>query len=199
MNKPAAAAAAARVPDLSEIIDVTQEIHVIETMEELMDIVPAETKPLDRLSCRRLRVEVPFSLDLLRRIEHRGADQRKKEEMKKQKKFLARINPDDTAVAEAELSRQISQQDFAKVQLIRPLVGCIENLKFSIIVEETYPIVLIFSGFHPGIHCNKKISQSRDNFANEKPLPVFFVKSENMTSCSKKKCLRYTILYYIKT
>ena len=73
------------------------------------------------------------------------------------------------------------------------------NLKFSIIVEETYPIVLIFSGFHPGIHCNKKISQSQDNFANEKPLPVFFVKSENMTSCSKKKCLRYTILYYIKT
>ena len=43
------------------------------------------------------------------------------------------------------------------------------NLKFSIIVKETYPIVLIFSGFHPGIHCNKKISQSRDNFTNEKP------------------------------
>ena len=26
------------------------------------------------------------------------------------------------------------------------------NLNFSIIVKETYPIILIFSGFHPGIH-----------------------------------------------
>ena len=33
------------------------------------------------------------------------------------------------------------------------------NLKISIIVNQTYPIVLIFTGFHPGIHCNKKISQ----------------------------------------
>ena len=123
-----------------------QEVHVIETMEELNSILdemtpvqleeeeeekevkeereeaaPVKLKYISTDSSTnntssRLRLTVPFSLDLLRQIKD-SADSETLDD-KDLKRFLARINPDDTAVAEAELSRQINQQDFAKVTSI---------------------------------------------------------------------------------
>ena len=64
----------------------------------------------------KLRLTVPFSIDLLRQVKDNTDCETS--DNKDLKHFLARINPDDTDVAEAELSRQINQQDFAKVYYI---------------------------------------------------------------------------------
>lgn len=121
-----------------------EEVHVIETMEELNSIldeitpaqleehkevkekepIPSKPESVQSTSNRnvecatkavhsKLRLTVPFSLDLLRQMKDDVDSE--SSDSKDLKQFLARINPDDTAVAEAELSRQISQHDFAKV------------------------------------------------------------------------------------
>ena len=111
----------------------TQEVHVIETAEELENILydllpaPMEEKgkavpvtPSPRvvkdpfLACRR-RVTVPFSCDKLEKVHSNRTNGCTN--VVENKCFIARIRPDDAAAAEAELSRHIGQDDFEKVNL----------------------------------------------------------------------------------
>lgn len=89
------------------------EVKVIETLEELEcaleDVLTASANPQ---AFSKAKITVPFDLNLLtdkkRSVIHRP-------NTIIEKRFLARIGPDDAAAAEAELSRQISQSDFEKV------------------------------------------------------------------------------------
>lgn len=109
------------VPELSaiedgedaEFVEVSgEEIQVIETLEELETALDDVLAPIAVQQVFKPQVIVPFSLNSLVEQNHilRNCSVKIDE-----KRFMARISPDDAAAAEAELSRQITQSDFEKV------------------------------------------------------------------------------------
>lgn len=96
-----------------------EEIEVIETLGELEsaleEVLSSPTIPtVVRQVFTKTKTTVPFNLASL---VDRNRAQRELPKKVSEKRFMARINPDDAATAEAELSRQISQADFEKVFL----------------------------------------------------------------------------------
>ncbi|XP_057367591.1 mismatch repair endonuclease PMS2-like [Daphnia carinata] len=100
-----------------QIIETTSaEVKVIETLEELECVLEdVLTSSADPKVFSRPKITIPFDLKLLAEKKHPLPDLPNKTT---DKRFLARIGPDDAAFAEAELSRQISQSDFEKMEVI---------------------------------------------------------------------------------
>ena len=105
------------------------EMKIIETVEELEsvleDILPDSLEeplallptPIETIGLlHKARLTVPFNMELLRQsLASAPYEEASSSEAQESKRFMARINPDDTEAAEAELSRQINQEDFKKV------------------------------------------------------------------------------------
>ncbi|KAI9562884.1 putative PMS1 [Daphnia sinensis] len=100
-----------------QIIETTSaEVKVIETLEELECVLEDVLTPsADSKVFSRAKITVPFNLNLLTEKKRPLLELPNKTT---DKRFLARIGPDDAAFAEAELSRQISQSDFKKMEVI---------------------------------------------------------------------------------
>lgn len=97
----------------TQIVNASEEeIEVIETLEELENALCDVLAPTNHQVLTKKKMTIPFSLKLL---ENRNSLNNSVPKIVDEKRFLARINPDDAAAAEAELSRQISQADFEKV------------------------------------------------------------------------------------
>jgi hypothetical protein len=115
-----------------------EEVKVIETLEELESALEDVLgMPTNCPVISRVKTTVPFDLNLL--VERTRA-QRNIPKKVTEKRFLARINPGDAAVAEAELSRQISQSDFEKV--CNRFISCIQEniVPFSFLDGGSWPV-----------------------------------------------------------
>lgn len=104
----------------SEVLQIVEEsnkeITVIETLEELENACEDVLAPVNSLDnpqhFSRVKIVVPFNIITVQKNLIEREDRTKE---KIQRRFMAKINPIDTAAAEAELSREINQSDFEKV------------------------------------------------------------------------------------
>ena len=90
--------------------DTIEIIDTIEELESAIDDVLSQTNPQQ---INRLKVNVAFDLSSLLKVKNRSLNDFSTQV--EERRFLSRISPDDAASAEAELSRQINQADFKKV------------------------------------------------------------------------------------
>ena len=101
------------------------DVQIIKTEEELLCVIDEILPIKEAESCVKSRITIPFNLESLRNEQNN--QQKTKSESSKQ--FMARIRPDDTAAAEAELNRQINQDDFEKVHFT--LLSSFQNYLFN--------------------------------------------------------------------